>query len=240
MWMICNESWQLKFNEPKTSFPSFRITISMELCGPNMSECGGSLCQVKQPPCHSVPLCRLQARRHHMHNHPQLTHQPWVNHTAPSVASSPAASIRHRANRAMMAGCSDRECAAPRLGEEAALAQGVSKGKVLVTGGGGYFGSRLGRELASQGMSVILMDINEPLCDIPDGAVFCQVMESGEQSDSAKRLVEYFFKSCYYTDSYFYMSNFPSISPNTNNKGSTEHTTPGHNGHSNSCCCYYF
>uniref|UniRef100_A0A8C9XUI6 Short chain dehydrogenase/reductase family 42E, member 2 n=1 Tax=Sander lucioperca TaxID=283035 RepID=A0A8C9XUI6_SANLU len=46
--------------------------------------------------------------------------------------------------------------------------------KVVVTGGGGYFGFRLGRELASQGMSVILVDINKPPCDIPDGAIFYQ------------------------------------------------------------------
>lgn len=68
-----------------------------------------------------------------------------------------------------------QECAASRLGEEAALAAGISARKVLVTGGGGYFGSRLGRELAIQGMSVILLDINKPPCDIPDGAIFCQV-----------------------------------------------------------------
>uniref|UniRef100_A0A3Q4BGB7 3-beta hydroxysteroid dehydrogenase/isomerase domain-containing protein n=1 Tax=Mola mola TaxID=94237 RepID=A0A3Q4BGB7_MOLML len=45
---------------------------------------------------------------------------------------------------------------------------------VLVTGGGGYFGSRLGRKLVSQGMSVILVDVNKPPCDIPDGAVYYQ------------------------------------------------------------------
>ncbi|KAM9346673.1 putative short-chain dehydrogenase/reductase family 42E member 2 [Symphorus nematophorus] len=147
----------------------------MELCGPNMSESGGgSLCQVKQLPCHSVPLCRLQATGHHVQNLPHITHQPWVNHPAPTVASGPAAALRHRVNGAMVASCSSQECAASRLGEEAALAQGVSMGKVLVTGGGGYFGSRLGRELASRGMSVILVDINKPPCDIPDGAVFYQ------------------------------------------------------------------
>uniref|UniRef100_A0A3Q3X031 3-beta hydroxysteroid dehydrogenase/isomerase domain-containing protein n=1 Tax=Mola mola TaxID=94237 RepID=A0A3Q3X031_MOLML len=38
----------------------------------------------------------------------------------------------------------------------------------------GYFGSRLGRKLVSQGMSVILVDVNKPPCDIPDGAVYYQ------------------------------------------------------------------
>uniref|UniRef100_A0A665V2Y2 Short chain dehydrogenase/reductase family 42E, member 2 n=1 Tax=Echeneis naucrates TaxID=173247 RepID=A0A665V2Y2_ECHNA len=46
--------------------------------------------------------------------------------------------------------------------------------KVLVTGGGGYFGFRLGRELARQGMSVILLDLNKSPCDVPDGAIFYQ------------------------------------------------------------------
>uniref|UniRef100_A0A3B5LSA8 Short chain dehydrogenase/reductase family 42E, member 2 n=1 Tax=Xiphophorus couchianus TaxID=32473 RepID=A0A3B5LSA8_9TELE len=45
---------------------------------------------------------------------------------------------------------------------------------VLVTGGGGYFGFRLGKELASEGMTVILLDVNKPLWDIPDGAIFLQ------------------------------------------------------------------
>ncbi|XP_069004624.1 putative short-chain dehydrogenase/reductase family 42E member 2 [Embiotoca jacksoni] len=153
-------------------FSSYNLSGYMELCGPNMSESGGSLCQVKQLPCHSVPLCRLQASGHHMHNLPHLTHQPWVNHPAPAVASSPA--IRHRANGATVATCSSPECVATRLGEEASLARGVSTGKVVVTGGGGYFGFRLGRELAIKGLSVILLDMNKPPCDIPDGATFYQ------------------------------------------------------------------
>ncbi|GLD69100.1 putative short-chain dehydrogenase/reductase family 42E member 2 [Lates japonicus] len=182
---------------PQHSFPSLLQQVrqgdgsllkvihgtSMELCGPNMSESGGSLCQVKQLPCHSVPLCRLQASGHHTHNHPLLTHQPWVNHPAPAVISSPPVAVRHRVNGATAAGCSSPECPASRLGEEAALARGVSAGKVVVTGGGGYFGFRLGRELARQGMSVILLDKNKPPCDVPDGAVFYQVWDSGEGPD---------------------------------------------------------
>ncbi|XP_071318953.1 putative short-chain dehydrogenase/reductase family 42E member 2 [Trachinotus anak] len=146
----------------------------MQLCGPNMSDSGGSLCQVKQLPCHSVPLCRLQASGHHMHNLPHLTHQPRANHPDPAVISSPAVAIRNRVNGAMAASCSSPECAASRLEEEVALARGISTGKVVVTGGGGYFGFRLGRELARQGMSVILLDMNKLPCDVPDGAIFCQ------------------------------------------------------------------
>lgn len=152
----------------------------MELCGPNMSESGGSLCQVKQLPCHSIPLCRLQASGHHVHNLTHLTHQPWVNHPAPAVAASPVEAVRHRGNRATAGSCSNMECAASKLGEEAGLVWGISTGKVVVTGGGGYFGFRLGKELARQGMSVILLDLNKPSCEIPDKAVFYQVRDSEE------------------------------------------------------------
>lgn len=155
----------------------------MELCSPNMSESSGSLCQVKQLPCHSIPLCRLQASGHHVHNLPHLTHQPWVSHAAPAVASSPPA-VRHRVKGPPATSCSNQECAASRLGKEAALAWGDSRGKVMVTGGGGYFGFRLGKELASQGMSVILLDLNKPPCDIPDGVSFYQVCGSGNVASS--------------------------------------------------------
>uniref|UniRef100_A0A667XE09 Short chain dehydrogenase/reductase family 42E, member 2 n=1 Tax=Myripristis murdjan TaxID=586833 RepID=A0A667XE09_9TELE len=48
------------------------------------------------------------------------------------------------------------------------------KRKMLVTGGGGYFGFKLGRALASQGLSVILLDLHKPTWDTPDGAAFYQ------------------------------------------------------------------
>ena len=44
-----------------------------------------------------------------------------------------------------------------------------------MTGGAGYFGFRLGRTLASQGVRVVLLDLHKPLWDVPDGAVFYQV-----------------------------------------------------------------
>ncbi|CAB1456918.1 unnamed protein product [Pleuronectes platessa] len=147
----------------------------MELCGPTVGDSGGSLCRVKQLPCHSAPLCRLQASAHHLHNLPHLAHQPWVNHLTPAnVSTYSNVAIRHRVNGATSASCGSPDCAALSLGEGAPLARGVSMGKVLVTGGGGYFGFRLGRELVLQGMSVILLDMNKPPCDVPDGAVFYQ------------------------------------------------------------------
>ncbi|TNN85485.1 putative short-chain dehydrogenase/reductase family 42E member 2 [Liparis tanakae] len=140
---------------------------SMELCGPNMSERGGSLCQVKHLACHSVAHSRLQASGPHIR---KLSHQPWVNHPA----SSPTLTVRHTVRGAMATGFGNPECAVSRVGEEAARARGASTGKVVVTGGGGYFGFRLARELASQGMSVVLLDMNKLPSDIPDGAIFYQ------------------------------------------------------------------
>ncbi|XP_006791705.2 putative short-chain dehydrogenase/reductase family 42E member 2 [Neolamprologus brichardi] len=144
----------------------------MELCSPSMTESRGSLCQVKQFPCQSVPICRLQTNGHHGHNIAHLAQQPWVIHPAPAVASGPSVAVRNRVNTATAATCSSPDCVASRLGEE--KHRGVPKGKVVVTGGGGYFGFRLGRQLANEGFSVILLDLNKPPCDIPDGATFYQ------------------------------------------------------------------
>uniref|UniRef100_A0A3Q1FB90 Short chain dehydrogenase/reductase family 42E, member 2 n=1 Tax=Acanthochromis polyacanthus TaxID=80966 RepID=A0A3Q1FB90_9TELE len=137
-----------------------------------MSDSGASLYQLKQLPCHTVPLCRLQAGGHHTHDLPHLTHQAWITHQAPAVASGPA--VRHRVNGATAATCSNPECSAYRLREETALGRGASRGKVVVTGGGGYFGFRLGRQLVGEGLSVVLLDMNKPPGEIPDGAVFYQ------------------------------------------------------------------
>lgn len=171
----------------------------MELCGPNMSESGGSLVQVKQLPANGPPLCRLQANGRHVQA--QLGHQPWVNHTAPTAASSPVAPAVHRRGRRVNGTPASnsgggQECPAPRLAQEVAQVPGFTTGKALVTGGGGYLGSRLGRELASQGMSVVLVDINKAACDVPDGAVYHQVgvaerREEGQNllgSDDIKQL----------------------------------------------------
>ncbi|XP_061701234.1 putative short-chain dehydrogenase/reductase family 42E member 2 isoform X2 [Syngnathoides biaculeatus] len=102
----------------------------MELCGPNTSDSGGSLCHVKRLPRHAASLCRLP---------PPRARPSRVNPAPPGAAR-----------------------------------RGSSAGTVLVTGGGGYFGFRLGRELAGQGAAVILLDMSKPSWDIPDGAVFYQ------------------------------------------------------------------
>uniref|UniRef100_A0A8C3CV13 Short chain dehydrogenase/reductase family 42E, member 2 n=1 Tax=Cairina moschata TaxID=8855 RepID=A0A8C3CV13_CAIMO len=46
--------------------------------------------------------------------------------------------------------------------------------RAVVTGGGGYFGYKLGCALASSGASVVLYDINKPIWEIPDGVVCIQ------------------------------------------------------------------
>ncbi|KAM4598293.1 putative short-chain dehydrogenase/reductase family 42E member 2 [Polymixia lowei] len=146
----------------------------MDLCGPSMSDSGGSVCQVEQLPRTAVSLpdpsgggaCRLRANGRELRDLRPLTHQPWVSH--------PAVTVRHRVNGPVGArGGGSPDCAAFRLGEGTALAPGDLR-KVAVTGGGGYFGFRLGRALASRGVSVILLDLHKPTLDIPDGATFYQ------------------------------------------------------------------
>uniref|UniRef100_A0A8B9S2K5 3-beta hydroxysteroid dehydrogenase/isomerase domain-containing protein n=1 Tax=Apteryx owenii TaxID=8824 RepID=A0A8B9S2K5_APTOW len=44
----------------------------------------------------------------------------------------------------------------------------------LVTGGGGYFGYKLGCALANSGASVVLYDTNKPIWEIPNGVVCIQ------------------------------------------------------------------
>lgn len=46
---------------------------------------------------------------------------------------------------------------------------------MLVTGGAGFFGFRLGKALARQGISVILLDLHQPQWELPNGAAFLQV-----------------------------------------------------------------
>uniref|UniRef100_A0A3B4ZTI9 Putative short-chain dehydrogenase/reductase family 42E member 2 n=1 Tax=Stegastes partitus TaxID=144197 RepID=A0A3B4ZTI9_9TELE len=183
-----------------------------------MSETGGPLCQLKQLPCHAVPLRRLQAGGHHVHNLPHLTHQPWVNHPAPALASSPA--VRHRVNGATAAACGNPEYLASRLGEEAALGRDASRGKVVVTGGGGYFGFRLGRELLAEGLSVVLLDLNKPPGDVPDGAVFYQL-----QSDI--RDYSSLYKVCEGADCIFHTASYGMSGPEQLRKEQVESVNVG-------------
>ncbi|CAL9693347.1 unnamed protein product [Knipowitschia caucasica] len=133
----------------------------MKLCGTSMSENG-----LSQRPCLS-PCC-LQTTG--LHNHLQ----PWVKPPAPALASSPTAVMRQRGSGALAATCNSPGCVVSRLGEEAAVARPSPPGKVLVTGGAGYFGFRLVKALAAQGMTVALLDMNKPTGDLPEDTQFIQ------------------------------------------------------------------
>lgn len=50
--------------------------------------------------------------------------------------------------------------------------------RAVVTGGGGYFGYKLGCALASSGASVVLYDIHKPIWEIPNGVVCIQVWQN--------------------------------------------------------------
>ncbi|XP_068002900.1 putative short-chain dehydrogenase/reductase family 42E member 2 isoform X2 [Melanerpes formicivorus] len=52
---------------------------------------------------------------------------------------------------------------------------GAKSMKAVVTGGGGYFGYKLGCALASAGASVVLYDIHKPIWEIPNGIVCIQL-----------------------------------------------------------------
>ncbi|XP_043105978.1 putative short-chain dehydrogenase/reductase family 42E member 2 isoform X1 [Puntigrus tetrazona] len=111
-----------------------------------------SSCQVEQLPC----ACLLDC------------HRP--THTRGAAGAPP----RHRANGAVGASCNSPNCVvAARLEDPERGRHGA--GRVLVTGGAGYFGFRLGRALAGQGATVLLLDLHKPPWDLPDGAVFQQI-----------------------------------------------------------------
>ncbi|XP_036408031.1 putative short-chain dehydrogenase/reductase family 42E member 2 [Megalops cyprinoides] len=131
----------------------------MEVCSIKNS---GPSCQVEQlaSAClseQSRSPCRLQAKGL----------RPWTG-----SANTASSAVRHRANGRVTNCRRSSNCAASRA-ESADLAR-KGAGKVLVTGGAGYFGHRLGRALASRGFDVILLDLIKPCWDTPDGAVFNQ------------------------------------------------------------------
>ncbi|KAK6312166.1 hypothetical protein J4Q44_G00178300 [Coregonus suidteri] len=200
----------------------------MELCGPSMKDNGGSLCQVEQLPYTCVPLpdpgsagCRIQANGH-LHNH-HLNHQlqSLVSRPAPDLTSTPTPATRHRANGAVGARCRSPECAASCLDEvndQALRGAGTGAGRVLVTGGAGYFGLRLGSALASQGVSVVLLDLHKPPWDTPDGTVF-------HQSDI--RDYDSLYKICEGVDCIFHTASYGMSGPEQLRKEQVESVNVG-------------
>ncbi|KAJ8344930.1 hypothetical protein SKAU_G00291230 [Synaphobranchus kaupii] len=135
----------------------------MELC--SMKD-GGSSCQVEQLANACVSErnqspCRIHAKGL----------RPW-----PGNSITATSTVRHRANRTTAGRCKSVEFPARRQDDA------EFTGRVLVTGGAGYFGFRLGRALASRGLSVILLDLVKPRWDIPDGTVFHQLKKEQVES----------------------------------------------------------
>lgn len=122
----------------------------------------GSLCQVEQLP----RGCLVE---------PGLNGHHSQSYKCTGRMSS-SAGVRNRANGAVKALCSSPDCGTSvRLESAEQIHRGGGGQKALVTGGAGFFGFRLGKALARQGVSVILLDLHQPRWELPDGAVFLQV-----------------------------------------------------------------
>uniref|UniRef100_A0A3B4CQC0 3-beta hydroxysteroid dehydrogenase/isomerase domain-containing protein n=1 Tax=Pygocentrus nattereri TaxID=42514 RepID=A0A3B4CQC0_PYGNA len=100
-------------------------------------------------------------------------------------------------------------------------------GKVLVTGGAGFFGFRLGRALARQGTSVILLDLLKPAWDIPDGAVFLQ----GDVRD-----YDTLYKICAGVDCIFHTASYGMSGPEQVSRMLESVNVGGTNNMINVCC----
>ncbi|KAL6460591.1 hypothetical protein MHYP_G00305570 [Metynnis hypsauchen] len=172
----------------------------------------GSLCQVEQLPC----ACLLEPGTYG-HLTQTRTRSSWT----------PGASVRHRANGAVGAWCSSPDCrASSRLeGPEQPHRGG---GKALVTGGAGFFGFRLGRALARQGTSVILLDLHKPAWDIPDGAVFLQ----GDVRD-----YDTLYKICAGVDCIFHTASYGMSGPEQLKKEQVESVNVGGTNNVINVCC---
>lgn len=144
----------------------------------------GVSCTVESAPCH----CLLDGSRSTSNRSQISTHDPtWASNSS-AVSVSASAGPRNRANGAVSAWCSSPECMASWAEVTERQVQGALS-KVLVTGGAGYFGFRLGRTLASQGVKVVLLDLFKPPWDIPEGAVFYQVVYGSVMFDLEWRRV---------------------------------------------------
>ncbi|KAI4896398.1 hypothetical protein NFI96_017128 [Prochilodus magdalenae] len=172
----------------------------------------GSSCQVEQLPC----ACLLESATNGHHTQTR-TRSSWT----------PGAPVRHRTNGAVGAWCSSPECrSSSRLeGPEQPRRRG---GKALVTGGAGFFGFRLGRALARQGTSVLLLDLHKPAWDIPDGAVFLQ----GDVRD-----YDTLYKICAGVDCIFHTASYGMSGPEQLRKELVESVNVGGTNNVINVCC---
>ncbi|XP_061079303.1 putative short-chain dehydrogenase/reductase family 42E member 2 [Conger conger] len=176
----------------------------MELCSMND---GGSSCQVEQlANGRNQSSCRIQAK--------DLC--PWSGNGTAATNT-----IRRRANGTTPNRCKSMELTARRQVKVVPMA------KVLVTGGAGYFGFRLGCALASQGLSVILLDLVKPHWDTPDGTVFHQ----GDIRD-----YESLYRMCEGVDCVFHTASYGISGPDQLKKEKVESINVGGTGNVIKAC----
>ncbi|KAM9494481.1 putative short-chain dehydrogenase/reductase family 42E member 2 [Clarias gariepinus] len=172
----------------------------------------GSLCQVEQLPhrCLLEPGCHSQSCKR-------------------SGRMSISAGVRSRANGAVKALCNDPECGTSvRLESTGQIQRGGRGEKALVTGGAGFFGFRLGKALAMQGISVILLDLHQPRWELPDGAVFLQ----GDVRD-----YDTLYKACAGVDCIFHTASYGMSGPEQLRKELVESVNVGGTNNVINVCC---
>uniref|UniRef100_A0A4W4GGB9 Short chain dehydrogenase/reductase family 42E, member 2 n=1 Tax=Electrophorus electricus TaxID=8005 RepID=A0A4W4GGB9_ELEEL len=134
-----------------------------------------------------------------------------------------AVPVRHRASGAVGAWCS---VASPRL--ESSQQPRRAREKALVTGGGGFFGFRLGRALARRGTSVILMDLHKPYWEVPEGVIFLQ----GDIRD-----YDTLYKACAEVDCVFHTASCGMSGPEQLRKELVESVNIGGTNNVINVCC---
>ncbi|KAG7317364.1 hypothetical protein KOW79_019662 [Hemibagrus wyckioides] len=175
----------------------------------------GSLCQVEQLP-HGCLLepglngCQSQSYKR-------------------SGRMSCGAGVRNRANGAVKSLCSSPDCSpSVRLESAEQIRKSGGGEKALVTGGAGFFGFRLGKALARQGISVILLDLHQPQRELPDGAVFLQ----GDVRD-----YDTLYKVCAGVDCIFHTASYGMSGPEQLRKEQVESVNVGGTNNVIDVCC---
>ncbi|KAF5903652.1 putative short-chain dehydrogenase/reductase family 42E member 2, partial [Clarias magur] len=139
------------------------------------------------------------------------------------------AGVRNRANGAVKALCNDPECSTSvRLESAGQIRRGGGGERALVTGGAGFFGFRLGKALAMQGISVILLDLHQPRWELPDGAVFLQ----GDVRD-----YDTLYKACAGVDCIFHTASYGMSGPEQLRKELVESVNVGGTNNVINVCC---
>ncbi|XP_060798450.1 putative short-chain dehydrogenase/reductase family 42E member 2 isoform X5 [Neoarius graeffei] len=175
----------------------------------------GSLCQVEQLP----RGCLLEPGLNGGHSQSYKL----------SGRMSGSTGVRNRANGAVTVLCSSPDCSTSvRLESTEQIRRGGGGEKVLVTGGAGFFGFRLGKALARQGNSVILLDLHQPRWELPDGAVFLQ----GDVRD-----YDTLYKVCAGVDCIFHTASYGMSGPEQLRKEQVESVNVGGTNNIINVCC---